>query len=483
MAVGLFTIRPVCPREARRAQMKAHGRAGLELLAPHPSAREAHEETRDRPRRPQAEPDRDLLAGHLFVLLVERLAVVRKLAAPHGRALARAHLREPVRVRERLPRAGHDVAVALGERALGEREAVDAACAHDGDGESCVAEGRADRSAVVQVATEGAARVRAHRGHALVPARTGVRIRGVADLGLRGVVELSADGDRDEVAASAGEFDSESSGFLNSGAAIDGLVAEHPKADDVLARDRGARGGEHLERRAQTPFERASVAVLAGVRRGQQRGHRVGVRVVQLDAVEPRALGPARGVGEERRELLGQRADVREVRVGDALAGSVAEVFELARGEHSLERAFVERGERLAQGAVVADRARIEPGERAQTLSMTVGHLEKSLKELRGLGPAPDREKVDELYEEQSLAAGRLAHGVGEPREAVDVPIVADAQEGAGRDVAHARRFDDDDPRAAAGEARVPVDHAIGDEALVAGAPGDHRGDPRAGSS
>ena len=51
---------------------------------------------------------------------------------------------------------------------------------------------------------------------------------------------------------------------------------------------------------------------------------------MQLDAVESYLLGARGGVGEKRRQHFGQAADVRVLRVGDALA--IAELECLALG-------------------------------------------------------------------------------------------------------------------------------------------------------
>ena len=58
--------------------------------------------------------------------------------------------------------------------------------------------------------------------------------------------------------------------------------------------------------------------------------------------------------------------------------------------------------------------------------------------------------------------------------------IVADAQQRAARHVADAGRLDDDRAGPPCGEALVPVEHVVGDDAVVGGAPGDHGGHPGA---
>ena len=70
--------------------------------------------------------------------------------------------------------------------------------------------------------------------------------------------------------------------------------------------------------------------------------------------------------------------------------------------------------------------------------------LEEAGEELLGRGPAPDAEEVDELDEELRAAAGAAADGGHQVFEAGQVAVVAGAQERAARDVADARRLDDD---------------------------------------
>src|SRR6266404_5623265 len=58
------------------------------------------------------------LARHLLVLLVQALAVVGELAAPHEGAVAEADLPEPVGIGQRLARGADEVGLAALEDAL-----------------------------------------------------------------------------------------------------------------------------------------------------------------------------------------------------------------------------------------------------------------------------------------------------------------------------------------------------------------------------
>src|SRR3546814_6401499 len=55
---------------------------------------------------------------HFAMALIERLAVIRVHAQPYFRASAAAHLREPVRIRERLSREADDVGLARDQHGL-----------------------------------------------------------------------------------------------------------------------------------------------------------------------------------------------------------------------------------------------------------------------------------------------------------------------------------------------------------------------------
>ena len=54
------------------------------------------------------------------------------------------------------------------------------------------------------------------------------------------------------------------------------------------------------------------------------------MRIVQFDAVETGLAGAFGGVGEQVGELLREFADVRQLRVGDALPGAVLQCFPFA---------------------------------------------------------------------------------------------------------------------------------------------------------
>ena len=83
-------------------------------------------------------------------------------------------------------------------------------------------------------------------------------------------------------------------------------------------------------------------------------------------------------------------------------------------------------------------------------------------------------QEIDELDEEPRLAAACRAHRLGEPAQAGDIAIMADAQQRSAWNIADAGRFDDDRAGPAAGEALVPGHDFVGDDAVFRSAPRHH---------
>ena len=225
--------------------------------------------------------------------------------------------------------------------------------------------------------------------HALVAAAPGIGVGRPADARLLGVVELAAPRGRQEVHAGASELDREVRGILHRAAALDALLGEEPAAQRIVGADRLARGAVDLQRQAHAGFARAAITVGAVVGRRQERRHRVGVGVVQLHPVEAGALRPQRCGGEQLRQHLRKVADMRQVHVGDALAQAVVERLQLARRQHLSQLGMRQTGE-------VLPHARLGPVTCLQQLAVTIGDLEEALKVLVRLGPAPDRQEVDD---------------------------------------------------------------------------------------
>jgi len=147
--------------------------------------------------------------------------------------------------------------------------------------------------------------------------------------------------------------------------------------------------------------------------------------------------------------------------------------LELTRAEHACERIGRQRGEPRPQRGL----GKIVGVERR---AMAIGHGEEALEEFLRLGPPADRQKVDQLDEQLGVAGAVLAHRLDQPAQPGQESVVADAQQRPARHVPDAGRLDHDRAGPAAREPGVPVDHVVGRETVVGGAPRHHRGDPAA---
>ena len=391
--------------------------------------------------------------------LVESFAVVRELAAPYLRAVAQADLPEPVGVRERLARRRHAVGLAVSQDRLGLVEGRDAAAGHHRCRPAAVAERAANGRGERHVAAEGPALVRDDGRHALVSRAPGVRIDRLADLRLLGVLEPPALGDREIVDAPLGEAPTEPDRVVQSAAAFHDVVAEVADAHDVVAADPLADRGEGLQRQSHPVLARAAVAVGPRVQAREERRHRVGVRVVQLDAVEAGLAGAPGRFGEEGGKHPRQLADVVEVRVPDALTVAVVERLELAVVQHGLDRHSVGAHEELPHLAVGGAEPPpiVEP--EGDLRPQRVGDGQIAAEELLGLGASSHRDEVDDLDEESRPSLAALAHRVDEPAQARNEAIVTDPEQRSAGHVPDAGGLDHEDAGLALGEARIPVEH------------------------
>src|SRR6185369_3034931 len=95
------------------------------------------------------------------------------------------------------------------EHGLGLVELADAAGGDDRRLPPGAAHRRANRRGEVDVAAERAVGVAVDRRHAFVAGAPGIWVRRPADLGLLGILELAALGDRQKLQARAGELDPE----------------------------------------------------------------------------------------------------------------------------------------------------------------------------------------------------------------------------------------------------------------------------------
>jgi hypothetical protein len=124
--------------------------------------------------------------------LVQRLAVIRVQAETHLGATAFANFRKPIRIGQRLAGEPHDVRRAAAQRLFGLIKVMYAAGEHDGRGKPSLADFRADACTRIDIAAKGPFGVRIIRRHALITAAPGVRVRGLADFWLRGILKFSA---------------------------------------------------------------------------------------------------------------------------------------------------------------------------------------------------------------------------------------------------------------------------------------------------
>ena len=107
-------------------------------------------------------------------------------------------------------------------------------------------------------------------------------------------------------------------------------------------------------------------------------------------------------------------------------------------------------------------------------------HLQEALKVFLRRGSAPNAQKIDDLYEKLGFAVTGAAHAFGQALEAGEISVMADAQQGSARDIAHARGLDNQCRGAAARKALVPSEHRRRDIAVFGRAPRNHGRNPGA---
>ena len=138
-------------------------------------------------------------------------------------------------------------------------------------------------------------------------------------------------------------------------AALDAFLREKAAADnEVRRRPRARTRAKTSSGRRSAALERAAVAVVARIGAGEERGHRIGVRVMQFDAVEARRFRARRRVGEQARQELRQLADMRQIDVGDPLAIAVmSDSYSRAR-QRRCQRGLAEREQACAHFGLAA---------------------------------------------------------------------------------------------------------------------------------
>ena len=348
-----------------------------------------------------------------------------------------------------------------------------AARAHDRRCEAGVAHGAADRRRRLHVATERPLLVRNVLRHAFVTARARIGIGGLTDARLLRVVELAAARCRQKIETRARKGDTEIAGVLHRAPALDTFLGQKTAAERVIRADCFTHGGNDFQRQPRAPLERTAITVLARIGARQKRRHRIGVRVVQLDAIEARNFRAQGGGCEEIGQHVRQVADMRELHIRHALAMAMPQRFHFARRENSLEPLVRKHRELFAHVGLAHAR-------RAERFAMRVRHTQELLEELVALRPPADRQKVDDLDQQLRMPAACLAYCIGQAFEAGKKTIMPDAQQRPARHVANSSRLDDDGARPPARETAVPVDDIVGDIAVVRRAPRHHRRHPGA---
>src|SRR2546423_778105 len=263
-------------------------------------------------------------------------------------------------------------------------------------------------------------------------------------------------------------------------AIADDFVAEEAHANTVIRADPPAYLAVDFERQPHTVLAPPAITIRSRVGGTQERGHRVGVRVVQLDAIEAGLAGAHGGSGEDAGQYVWQLANVRQVHVGDALAVAIAQRFKLALVEHLFDQ-FVRRGgEKTANVRVIRDKPAHVSGGLCKRRAMTLLQDKETREEFLFLRAALDGEEIDDLNEQARVAVTGAAHRFDQLAQARDEAVVADPEQRAAGDVANACRFDDNGAGLPFGEAFVPLKHIRRHEAVFGGAPRHHRRNPRA---
>jgi hypothetical protein len=111
---------------------------------------------------------------------------------------------------------------------------------------------------------------------------------------------------------------------------------------------------------------------------------------------------------------------------------------------------------------------------------MLIVETEKAVEVFFFFRSAIDSEEIDYLNEEPRMALTFLANGFYESAESVYETIVAYAKKRPARNVAYARRLDDQSAGLSFGESRVPVEYVLSDQPIFGRAPRNHSRNPGA---
>ncbi len=121
---------------------------------------------------------------------------------------------------------------------------------------------------------------------------------------------------------------------------------------------------------------------------------------MKFDAVEARLYGPASRVGEQPGQDLGQRADMVEVYVGDALAIAERERLQLAVRENATKLGVAQSGQRRTHLALGRGDEAPVAGQVDERLAVRLAQLQEAREVLRRIGAPADGKEVDQLDEQ-----------------------------------------------------------------------------------
>src|SRR5690242_6635705 len=111
---------------------------------------------------------------------------------------------------------------------------------------------------------------------------------------------------------------------------------------------------------------------------------------------------------------------------------------------------------------------------------MLICNRQKPLQVFRASGPPLHREKIDDLNEQQRLTAARFFHRLNQLAQSGNKAIVADAQQWTTRNIAHARRLNNEHTRASFRKTSIPVEVLLRHKTIFSRTPRHHRRHPRA---
>src|SRR5882757_608444 len=197
------------------------------------------------------------------------------------------------------------------------------------------------------------------------------------------------------------------------------------------------------------------------------------MREVQLDTVKSRCACAASRIAEQTGQMDRQIADVIEVCVSNELTCAELECVELSLVQYPGCFFRSQREQPLTDIAICC-------GSIAKCRTMLRCDGEKLRKITRGHRPSSDRQKVDQLDEQPRLSVACFANDPDEIAKPGQKTLVTGTEQGAAGHVPDSSSLNNNGAGTPAREALIPFEHFGSDEAVLAGAPRHHGGDPRA---